>query len=154
VLDSRALVGFDLERHTMRALLTVDDQSLHGPVSFLPHGTVAAVTYTGELVRVAATGEVKPRIPLEDRTTALVTDGGHVNFAELAESPRALTDDAGRLAYARVGGAIGVVTSDGQVVRATGGGCASPAALAGAGERRFAVACRNGDVLLFGDSSP
>jgi hypothetical protein len=151
VLDSRALIAFDVATRTLQVRLTVADQSLHGPVSFLPNGTVAAVTYTGELVRVRASGEELPRVSLEHRTATLLTDAGRVNFAALDESPRVVTDVDGRLAFARVGGAIGVIAEGGQPFLASGGDCASPAALAPAGRGRFAVACRNGDILLFGE---
>ena len=154
VVDSRALIAFDVTSATVQTSLAVSDQSLQGPVGFLPEGGLAAMTYTGQLVRVRGTGEELPRLPLEDRSAPLVTDGGRVNFAALDESPRPLTDDAGRLAFARVGGAIGVVTSDGRPVRATGGNCPSPAALEAAGDGRFAVACRDGSVLLFGSNPP
>ena len=94
------------------------------------------------------------RTALEPRLASLITDAGKVDFAALEESPAPVTDEEGRTAFARVGGRVGVVASDGTASFVSGPTCSSPAALAPAGPRRMVVGCRDGTVMLVGDEAP
>jgi hypothetical protein len=100
-----------------------------------------------------AAGDVR-RTPLDMRAETLVTDAGKVDFAQLDESPPPITDGEGRIAFARVGGRVGVVGADGRVRLVTGSTCGSPAALAPAGPRRMVIGCRDGTVVMVGDAGP
>jgi hypothetical protein len=153
VVDHQRVVALDLGTGVIDVKLTVGDQSLHGPVLVGRAGTLLLTTWTGVLTTIAPTREVR-RTPLELRLDSLVTDAGKIDFAALEESPAPVTDEEGRIAFARVGGRVGVVSRAGAVALLSGPTCASPAAIAPAGERRFAVACRDGSILMMGESAP
>ncbi len=142
VVDHQRVVALDTSSGAAQVRFSVTDQSLHGPVVF------------GVLIMLAPNGDEMRRTVLEPRLLTLMTDAGRVDFAALEESPPPLTDEQGRTAFARVGGRIGVVGSDGNVNAVSGGACNSPAALAPAGPKRMVVGCRDGTVLLIGDDAP
>jgi outer membrane protein assembly factor BamB len=154
VVDHQRVVALDLANGTTQVRFAVNDQSLHGPVVFGRHDTLVFTTWTGVLVTLDPNGREARRTPLESRFSSLVTDAGKVDFAALEESPPPITDDDGRVAFARVGGRIGVVAPDGSANLVANPGCSSPAALAPAGAKRLVVGCRDGTVVLVGDDVP
>jgi outer membrane protein assembly factor BamB len=154
VVDHQRVVALDLANGATQVRFAVNDQSLHGPVVF-GHGDILVLTtWTGVLVTLEPNGTEMRRTPLEPRFSTLVTDAGKVDFAALEESPPPVTDAEGRVAFARFGGRIGVVASDGAVALVANPACNSPAALAPAGAKRMVVGCRDGTVLLIGDENP
>ena len=154
VVDHQRLVAFDLTTGSVETVHAVSDQSLHGPVVLGADDARVLVTWNGVLTRIGrAAGDVR-RTPLDIRAETLVTDAGKVDFAQLDESPPPLTDGEGRIAFARVGGRVGIVGADGKVRMVTGSTCGSPAALAPAGPRRMVIGCRDGTVVMVGDAGP
>jgi hypothetical protein len=151
VVDHQRVVALDLATGETQVRFAVTDQSLHGPVVFGRHDALVITTWTGVLVTLDPNGTEVRRTPLEPRYASLVTDAGKVDFAALEESPAPVTDDEGRVAFARVGDRIGVVGPDGAVSLVANPGCGSPAALAPAGARRIVVGCRDGTVIMIGD---
>jgi hypothetical protein len=154
VVDHQRVVALDLANGTTQVRFAVTDQSLHGPVVFGRSDTLLFTTWTGVLVMLDPNGAELRRTSLEPRLSSLITDAGKVDFAALEESPAPIADADGRVAFARVGGRIGVVAPDGSTSLVANPGCPSPAALSPAGPKRFAVGCRDGTVLLVGDETP
>jgi len=153
VVDHQRLVNFDLASGALETLHAVSDQSLHGPVVFGAGDARVFVTWAGILTRIGRTAGDVRRTPLDMRAETLITDAGKVDFAQLDESPPPITDGAGRIAFARVGGRAGVIDADGKVRFVTGSTCGSPAALAPAGEGRMVIGCRDGTVVMVGDAA-
>ncbi|HMI83213.1 MAG TPA: hypothetical protein VK550_03915 [Polyangiaceae bacterium] len=154
VVDHQRLVAFDLTSGNVETVHAVSDQSLHGPVVLGADDARVLVTWNGVLTRIGrAPGDIR-RTPLDLRAETLVTDAGKVDFAQLDESPPPLTDAEGRIGFARVGGRVGVVAADGRMQLVVGSTCISPAALAPAGPRRMVVGCRDGTVVMIGESRP
>ena len=151
VIDHQRLVAFDLASGAVETIHAVTDQSLHGPVVFGADDARVLVTWNGVLTRMGRAGGDMRRTPLDMRAETLVTDAGKVDFAQLDESPPPITDREGRIAFARVGGRVGIVGADGRVRFVTGSTCGSPAALAPAGPRRMVIGCRDGTVVMVGD---
>ena len=152
VVDHQRLVDFDLASGAVETIHAVTDQSLHGPVVLGADDTRVLVTWNGVLTRMGRAGGDVRRTPLDMRAETLVTDAGKVDFAQLDESPPPITDREGRIAFARVGGRVGVVGPDGRVRLVTGSTCGSPAALAPAGPRRMVIGCRDGTVVMVGEA--
>jgi hypothetical protein len=152
VVDHQRVVSFDLATGAVETVHAVTDQSLHGPVVFGADDARVLVTWNGVLTRIARAGGEVRRTPLDLRAETLVTDAGKVDFAQLDESPPPITDREGRIAFARVGGRMGVVGANGTVRFVTGSTCGSPAALAPAGPRRMVIGCRDGTVVMVGDA--
>jgi outer membrane protein assembly factor BamB len=153
VVDSQRVIALDLATGAAQVRLSVTDQSLHGPIVYGRGDALVLVTWSGVVTTIGPSGNVQ-RTPLESRPETLMTDGGKVDFAALDESPPPVTDPEGRVAFARVGGRIGVISPDGTVNLLAGPACNSPAALAPAGPHRMVVACRDGAILLLGEETP
>jgi len=152
VVDSQRIVALDLHTGAAETRFSVTDQSLHGPIVFGKGDSIVLVTYGGVLLEIGANGA--RRIALETRAEALVTEGGKVDFASLEDSPPPVTDSEGRIAFARVGGRVGVVSLEGGISMVSAPVCSSPAALAPAGSRRLVVACRDGSISMIGEEQP
>jgi outer membrane protein assembly factor BamB len=151
IVDHQRVVALDLANGSTQVRFAVTDQSLHGPIVFGRSDSLVFTTWTGVLVVLDPNGAEMRRTSLEPRLSTLITDAGKVDFAALEESPAPVTDVDGRVAFARVGGRIGVVAPDGSTSLVPNPGCSSPAALSPAGPKRIAVGCRDGTVLLVGD---
>ena len=154
VVDHQRVVALDLTSGTTEVRFAVVDQSLHGPVVFGRGDSLVFTTWMGVLISVTPSGTDVRRTPLEPRFATLITDAGKVDFAALDESPSPVTDDEGRTAFARVGGRAGIVASDGTINLLEGASCSSPSALAPAGPHRMVVGCRDGSILMIGETSP
>jgi hypothetical protein len=153
VVDHQRVVVLDLVTGATEVRFAVSDQSLHGPIVFSRADALVLLTWTGVLITVSPSGTEARRTPLEPRFATLITDAGKVDFAALDESPPPVTDADGRIAFARVGGRVGVVAPDGAVNLVATSSCSSPAALAPAGARRMVVGCRDGSILLIGEEA-
>jgi len=154
VVDHQRVVALDLTSGATEIRFAVTDQSLHGPVVFGRGDSFVFTTWTGVLISVTASGTDVRRTPLEPRFATLITDAGKVDFTALDESPAPVTDDEGRTAFARVGGRMGTVASDGTINLVAGPSCSSPSALAPAGAHRMVVGCRDGSILMIEETSP
>ena len=88
---------------------------------------------------------------LDSTPPPLMNDAGALNLSAAAESPGLITDADGRIAFARVGGRMGVIAAEGRTSFIDGVNCMYPVALAPAGQGRMVVACREGQVLMFGE---
>jgi hypothetical protein len=146
IVDHRRLMAFDLVTGTTNQRFGAGVASLDGPVAVGPQGTALFTTFAGSLVGVDASGVEVRRTSLERSSR----DGG-VNPATVAESPPLLTDDDGRVAFARFSGAVGIVSPQGSVELAEGMTCSMPVALAPAGPGQIVVVCRDGGIVLLGD---
>jgi hypothetical protein len=152
VVDGQRVVALDLKTGATQTRHAVNDQSLHGPVVFGRADSLILITFAGTLLEIEPTGA--RRTALETRAESLLTDSGKVDFAALEDSPPPVTDGEGRVAFARVGGRMGVVSPEGSVSMVRSPGCASPSALAPAGPRKMVIACRDGSILMVGEVSP
>jgi hypothetical protein len=154
VVDHQRVMALDLTTGIAQARYAVTDLSLHGPIVFGRGDAAILISWNGVLMSIPKAGGEVRRTPLESRVETLVTDGGKVDFSALEDSPAAVTDNDGFIAFARIGGKIGVISPEGAASLAVGRTCHSPAALAPAGVRRMVVACRDGAVLMFGEDNP
>jgi PQQ-like domain len=152
VIDAQRLVAFDLRTGAAQTRFSVTDQSLHGPIVFGKSDAMVLITFAGVLLDLRSTGI--HRTALDTRADTLLTDAGKVDLASLDDSPPPITDLEGRVAFARVGGRVGVVSPDGAVGIVSAPVCSSPAALAPAGSRKLVVACRDGAILMIGEETP
>jgi len=152
VIDAQRIVAFDLRTGTAQTRYSVTDQSLHGPIVFGKSDAMVLITFAGILLDIGSTGVHKTA--LETRADSLLTETGKVDFASLEDSPAPITDAEGRVAFARVGGKIGVVSPEGAVSMVRAPVCSSPAALAPAGSRKLVVACRDGTILMIAEETP
>ena len=153
IVNHQRVVALDLSNGSTQVRFAVTDQSLHGPVVFGRSDALLFTTWTGVLVMLDPNGAEMRRTSLEPRLSSLITDAGKVDFAALEESPAPVTDGDGRVAFARVGGRIGVVGPDGSTSLVADPGCSSPAALSPAGAKPIVVGCRDGTVVLIGDQA-
>lgn len=151
VIDTQRIVALDLRTGEPETRLTVTDQSLHGPVVFGKANALVLVTFAGLLLSIEPAGIRKTA--LDVRGDSLLTDAGKVDFASLEDTPAPVTDDEGRVAFARIGARVGVVSADGAIAMVSAPAC-SPAALAPAGVRRLVVGCRDGTILMIGETAP
>lgn len=148
VVDMDRLVRMDGQSGATTTLATTF--GLEGPPT-LGEKLVYITTTTGLLMTISAAGEER-RVKLapaavEDPDAA---DGGVVTPMYAPASPAVIVDKAGRVAFARTDGRVGVVSVDGQVRYAEKRSCGTPIAVVPAGRRKFVVACRTGDLRLFG----
>ncbi|NUQ77971.1 MAG: hypothetical protein HUU21_30935, partial [Polyangiaceae bacterium] len=77
--------------------------------------------------------------------------GGFFGVVELKPSPAVVVDPDGRIGFARAGGRVGVVGTDGAVAIAGEKLCSVPVSVQPAGPRRMLVACRDGAVWMLGE---
>jgi outer membrane protein assembly factor BamB len=152
VVDHNRIVALDLRTGNARRLATPADLLLDGPVTLGTASAVMATTLSGLLVAFSPDGAEIRRTVLDARAISPITAAGTVNLAAISESPPLVTDAAGRVAFARVGGRVGVLSPDGTLAEIDQAHCAAPVALAPAGKGRLVVACRNGSVLMLGDA--
>jgi hypothetical protein len=149
VIDHRRLVTFDLRSESAETRYAANAPSIDGPIAEGPGNTLFFTDFAGTLLGYAE-GSTR-RMPLGITRPELVTDAGAVNLNAMTESPPLVTDDEGWIAFARVGGSIGVAAPSGATELAEGASCATPVALSPAGEGRMVVACRDGTLLMLGD---
>jgi outer membrane protein assembly factor BamB len=154
VVDHEKLVAFDVRTGTFRRLNAPPGALLDGPVALGKANAIMTTTFAGLLIVLSADGVETRRAVLDTRAISPITDAGTINLAALAENPPIVTDAAGRVGFARTGGRIGVVSPNGSVSAVDQTSCEVPVALAPAGNGRLVVACRDGSVLMFGETGP
>lgn len=75
-------------------------------------------------------------------------DAGVVSYRP---SPPVIVDRAGRVAFVRGDGKVGVVAPDGGIATVQGMACYDPIAVVPGGAKRFLVACRAGTIRVYGE---
>jgi hypothetical protein len=161
VVDSTAVVALDLHTGRIKLLSGGPDSTrqFEGPVTLAPSGLLLATTVVGELLGIDAHGVVERRIALENAMLIYGADGGAplpsvFRRLELQPSPPLIVDPAGRIAFVRASGRLGVVAPTGlaeAVHVGTARFCGRPLGVLPAGPQRLLVACRNGSIGMFGD---
>lgn len=158
IVDGRRLVELDLPTgttHVRAAGLLFD-----APPALGPGGEVLAVVHPGLLLGIDASGNERfhvlldkaPPVPALPLPGPVVPSRGGLGVSvDVRPAPPVIVDPAGRVAFLRASGRVGVISPEGKVHVATERVCASPMALAPAGDKRMVVACRDGGLRMFGE---
>ncbi len=144
VADMERLMSMDVKSGVTTTLLR--SNKLEGPPTIGKDNSTYITTTSGELITLSLEGE-EQRVSLIASSTK-TPDGGLPAYAPA--SPPILVDHDGRVAFARTGGRVGVVLPSGQRHFAPKRSCKTPVAIMPAGEKKFVVVCRNGDLRLYG----
>jgi outer membrane protein assembly factor BamB len=150
VVDGRRVVALDLPTGTthVRASGMVFD----APPVLGPGGLLLVGTQLGVLIGLDALGNEKVRVMLDKAPSGPAGPSGtFLGGGELRQSPPIVIDPAGRIAFLRAGGRVGVVTPDGQVEVAAERVCPGPVSLVPAGDKRMLIACRDGGLWMYGE---
>ncbi len=148
VVDLEHLVAMDLT--TGRTTTRLKLYGLEGPPTIDKAGLAHIATTTGLLLSISASGQERRVKLMPPSATATTADGGVPGPVYAPASPAVLVDRAGRVAFARTDGRVGVVNADGRVRFAEKRSCGTPLGVVPAGKKRFLVACRTGDLRLYG----
>lgn len=158
VVEGRRLVALDIKTATtdVRSGGLDPDTQLDAPVTVTQAGVQLATSYDGLLLGFDLRGDEVLRVALEKQASLPGADAGAASTffggVELRPSPPLVVDGAGRIAFARRGGKVGVVTPDGRVMVASDRLCGTPISLSPAGPGRVLVACRDGTLFLLGEA--
>jgi hypothetical protein len=130
---------------------------LEGPPTLLPSGELAVATVVGELAVVDGHGQIVRRIALDNASLLAQPDAGTSIFGrlDLTPSPPLLADRAGRVAFVRATGRLGVLLTAepaGSVAVAAPRFCGRALGVTSGGRGRLLVACRNGSLGMFADA--
>jgi hypothetical protein len=148
VVDLERLVAIDLTSGATSSW--THEFGLEGPPT-IASGTDAIVgTTTGLLLTVSSEGEARRVKLVPSLPAAPDEDAGAPVLVYAPASPPVLVDRAGRVAFARSDGRVGIVSAQGEVHLASKRSCASPICVVPTGRGRFVVACRTGDLRLYG----
>jgi outer membrane protein assembly factor BamB len=157
VVEGRRLVAFDIKTATtdVRSGGLDPDTQLDAPVTVTAKGVQLATTFDGLLLGFDLRGDEVLRVALEKQASLAGADAGATSTffsgVELRPSPPLVVDGAGRVAFARRGGKVGVVAPDGRVMVASERLCGTPISVSPAGPARMLVACRDGTLFLLGE---
>jgi hypothetical protein len=157
VIEGRRVVALDLPTGTthVRSSGSGGVSAFDAPVAIAPGGIAVASTQAGLLVGIDAAGNEKLHVSLDKIAPAAAGDaspmGGFFGAIELKPSPAVIIDPDGRIGFARAGGRVGVVGTDGAVAVAGEKLCSVPVAVQPAGPRRMLVACRDGAIWMLGE---
>lgn len=124
-----------------------------GPPALGRDGSVAFVGVDGSLVVLEPSGDVRYRVALDRSAPATAPTGLGSGPPRPTgdDGPPLLIDRAGRVAFARSSGRVGVVGPDGRVAVASERLCASPLGIA-ATPRGFVVGCGEGYLIGIGEA--
>ncbi len=158
VVDKRRLVALDLASGALhvRASIAPGGAFLDGPPA-IGAGSLAYVASQGGLVAaIDAIGNERIHAFVEKQLPPAVAPPGSPGPAFFAQvetkpSPPLVVDAAGRVAFARLGGRVGVVNPDATVTLAGERVCGVPVGIAPAGDRRFVLVCHDGSIFAFGE---
>jgi hypothetical protein len=151
VVDMQRLASMDLRTGTVTTLTNL--YGLEGPPAVGSNGLLHISTTSGSLLQVTPGGQeqrVKLQVDSQADLDAGIGDGGAHTVSFSPPSPAVIADEQGRVAFARNDGSVGVVSPQGRVALADKLGCVSPICVVPAGRSRFLVACRSGDIRLYG----
>lgn len=157
VVDGRRVVALDLPTGTthVRSSGSGGVSAFDAPVAVSSSGLVIAATQAGLLIGLDAAGNEKLHVSLDKLSASAAADasvlGGFFGVVELKPSPAVVVDPDGRIGFARAGGRVGVVGTDGAVAIAGEKLCSVPVSVQPAGPRRMLVACRDGAVWMLGE---
>jgi hypothetical protein len=157
VIDGRRVVALDLPTGTthVRSSGSGGVSAFDAPVTITSSGLAVASTQAGLLIGVDAAGNEKLHVSLDKLSPTAAGDaspiGGFFGVVELKPSPAVIIDPEGRIGFARAGGRVGVVGTDGAVAVASERLCSVPVAVQPAGPRRMLVACRDGAIWMLGE---
>ena len=152
VVDHKRLVRLDVRTGASRSLRAEPSPSLDGPVALDAARSANITTFSGDLTGLSPEGAEVRRTALAAGAPPLPAEPRVIDLSTMSESPPLITDDLGRVGFARVGGPIGVVSPEGSVVLVDQARCAFPVALAPAGRGRMVVACRDGSIVMIGEA--
>jgi hypothetical protein len=159
VVDSRRVVALDLLTGTtyVRGGGLVFD----GPPALGPGGVLLVGTQVGILLGFDAAGNEKVHVmldkapPVAPGSILVASPQGlpstFLGAAELKPSPPVVVDAAGRVAFARSSGRVGLVSPEGKVALAGEHVCPSPVGVLPAGDKRLLVACHDGGLWMYGE---
>lgn len=156
VVDGKRLVALDLPTGTahVRAASTSLSSAFDATLAVTPGKLTLVTTLSGLLVGVDAAGNERLVVAL-DRSAANTADAGSLTTffgaVEPKPSPPLVVDPEGRIAFARSGGRVGVVSPEGAIAIATERLCSVPVALQPAGDKRMLVACRDGAIWMLSE---
>lgn len=144
VVDRRRLVAMDRRS----GVLTTREVAvgLEGPAAVGADGTAYVASTSGLLIGIGASSE-KLRVALSPQPAA-GEDAGVISYRP---SPPVIVDRAGRVAFVRGDGKVGIVAPDGGITTLPGMACYDPMGIVPAGAKRFLVACRAGTLRMYGD---
>jgi hypothetical protein len=149
VVDRSRLIELKLATGTRHVRLPDGPLLLRGPPAMLKTGASVLASADGLLLGHDGTGRETLRVALEPITISPADAGAAA--PQNAAAPPLIIDGEGRVGFVRPGLDAGVVTAEGEVVAAAGAACSDPIAIAPAGARRMAVACRSGLIFMLGD---
>lgn len=147
VVDMQRLVSMDLRSGATSTLVNL--YGLEGPPTIGNKSLIHIGTTSGLLLSVSPAGEER-RVRLVPSLPDADADAGVATPVYAPASPAVLVDEKGRVAFARTDGRVGVVSPEGQVRYAPKRGCGTPVSIVPAGKSKFLVACRTGDLRLYG----
>lgn len=158
VVEQRGLVSVDLStgaRHVWTSSTPATD-SLDAPPVVGIGAQVIAMTTSERLVFVDVVTDAKHATSLLGRSLPTAgdraaTNGPFAGGVAPKASPAVIVDAAGRVAFVRAHGRVGVVQPDGGVFVATERVCGAPIAVLPAAERAILVACHDGAVVWLGE---
>jgi hypothetical protein len=154
-VEEMRLVALDLKTGSATLLSDGGDAALQleGPPTLGARGLLMVTNAASELIRIDAHGVAVSRTALEPAPPQLAVDGGTNIFRRLDDaSPPLIADPAGRVAFVRSSGKLGIVDEKGGVSTVDGSACRSPLSVLPAGPRRIVVVCKNGAIAMYGDS--
>ncbi len=180
VVDRRQVVAFDLRTgmtHVRASAVPAIGGFFDGPVTVGKDGALSGLTLVatqgGMLLGIDVAGNEKVRVVLDKpppmpmlgsggggggggiiggvRGSGFGGSSGFFGPIELKPSPPLVLDPEGQIAFARIGGRVGVVGPRGNIALAGERVCSAPLGVVPAGNRRMLIACRDGSMWLFGE---
>ena len=153
IVDGRRLVALDLKSSTLRTLWSTPSTTdlIDAPPTLLGDGTLLITTYGGLLLGIDRSGHEVRRSVVDRWIVGTRSDAGFVSGIDLKPSPPSVSDEGGRIVFARILGRLGVVSSEGALHVVTDRVCGSPLSVLPAGPGRFMIACRDGAIAVYGD---
>ncbi len=155
VVEGQHLVALDLPTGTTHRIATAAGQgSIEGPPTIdTKRGLIFVTNSAGQLFGIDAGGGIRTTLPLDPTLASLSGSAAIAALAEVKSSPPLVLDAAGKLAFARISGRVGVVTREGAIVVARERLCATPIAVLPAGPNELVVACRDGAIWKLGTAT-
>jgi hypothetical protein len=146
VVDQKRVVDLNLKTAT-RHVRVESTELLQGPPAIAKNGETRVASYSGLLLGHDRTGAETTRVALEPSP---VLGGGAPALVGFAVAPPLVVDDGLKVAFARPGLDVGVVSRDGNVTSVKGAACGDPLAVLPAAKGQLLLACRSGLVMLLG----
>jgi hypothetical protein len=151
VVEGRSLVALDLPTGTNVRLAAAGALgSIEAPAAFDPRRNLVLFTTTaGLLLGVDRKGEERLRGAVDPQAALGTPVAGLA--AEVKTSPPIVVDARGRIAFARSGGRVGLISADGAVTIVRERLCGTPVSVLPAGPGTLIVTCHDGAVWKLGE---